>query len=45
MPTIEKSIDVNVPVRTVQPVVQHTRRDSRQAENALLSTITYADND
>ena len=25
-------------------VVQHTRLDSRQAENALLSTIAYADN-
>lgn len=24
-------------------VVQHTRLDSRQAENALLSTIAYAD--
>ncbi|MBD2075011.1 sensory rhodopsin transducer [Phormidium sp. FACHB-592] len=26
-------------------VVQHTRLDSRQAENALLSTIAYASND
>ena len=26
-------------------VVQHTRLDSRQAENALLSTIAFADND
>jgi hypothetical protein len=26
-------------------VVQHTRLDSRQAENALLSTIAYAGND
>jgi hypothetical protein len=26
-------------------VVQHTRLDSRQAENALLSTIAYADSD
>ena len=31
-------IDSDVPV-----VVQHTRLDSRQAENALLSTIAYAD--
>ncbi|MFO7962771.1 MAG: sensory rhodopsin transducer, partial [Desulfobacterales bacterium] len=27
---------------TVPIVVQHTRLDSRQAENALLSTIAYA---
>lgn len=26
-------------------VVQHTRLDSRQAENALLSTIAYSDRD
>jgi hypothetical protein len=26
-------------------VVQHTRLDSRQAENALLSTIAFAGND
>ena len=26
-------------------VVQHTRLDSRQAENALLSTIAYASDD
>lgn len=31
-------IESNVPV-----VVQHTRLDSRQAENALLSTIAYAE--
>ncbi len=30
-------VESNVPI-----VVQHTRRDSRQAENALLSTIAYA---
>jgi hypothetical protein len=30
-------IESNVPI-----VVQHTRLDSRQAENALLSTIAYA---
>ena len=30
-------IDSSVPI-----VVQHTRLDSRQAENALLSTIVYA---
>jgi hypothetical protein len=29
----------------VRIVVQHTRLDSRQAENALLSTIAYASND
>lgn len=29
---------------TVPIVVQHTRLDSRQAENALLSTIAYASN-
>lgn len=33
-------VESNVPV-----VVQHTRLDSRQAENALLSTIAYASND
>lgn len=32
-------ITSNVPI-----VVQHTRLDSRQAENALLSTIAYASN-
>lgn len=31
-------IESDVPV-----VVQHTRLDSRQAENALLSTVAYAD--
>ena len=31
-------IESNVPV-----VVQHTRLDSRQAENALLSTIAYSE--
>jgi hypothetical protein len=30
-------IDGNVPI----VVVQHTRLDSRQAENALISTIAY----
>jgi hypothetical protein len=33
-------IESNVPI-----VVQHTRLDSRQAENALLSTIAFAGND
>jgi hypothetical protein len=33
-------IDSDVPI-----VVQHTRLDSRQAENALLSTIAYASNE
>ncbi len=33
-------IESNVPI-----VVQHTRLDSRQADNALLSTIAYASND
>ncbi len=34
------SIESDVPV-----VVQHTRLDSRQAENALLSTIAYSSDD
>lgn len=33
-------IESNVPI-----VVQHTRIDTRQAENALLSTVAYASND
>jgi hypothetical protein len=33
-------IESNVPI-----VVQHSRLDSRQAENALLSTIAYASNE
>ncbi len=33
-------IESDVPI-----VVQHTRLDSRQAENALLSTIAYANNE
>lgn len=33
-------IESDVPI-----VVQHTRLDSRQAENALLSTIAYTDRD
>ena len=33
-------IESDVPI-----VVQHTRLDSRQAENALLSTIAFAEND
>ena len=33
-------IESDVPV-----VVQHTRLDSRQAENALLSTVAYAGNE
>ncbi|HJQ29297.1 MAG TPA: sensory rhodopsin transducer [Rubrobacter sp.] len=33
-------IESNVPI-----VVQHTRLDSRQAENAVLSTIAYASDD
>ena len=33
-------IESEVPI-----VVQHTRLDSRQAENALLSTVAYASND
>ncbi len=33
-------IESDVPI-----VVQHTRLDSRQAENALLSTIAYASNE
>jgi hypothetical protein len=34
------AIESDVPI-----VVQHTRLDSRQAENALLSTIAYASDD
>jgi hypothetical protein len=33
-------VESDVPI-----VVQHTRLDSRQAENALLSTIAYASNE
>jgi hypothetical protein len=33
-------IESDVPI-----VVQHTRLDSRQAENALITTIAYADGD
>jgi hypothetical protein len=33
-------VESNVPI-----VVQHTRLDSRQSENALLSTVAYASND
>jgi len=33
----------SVLVSDVPIVVQHTRLDSRQAENALLTTIAYAD--
>jgi hypothetical protein len=32
-------IEADVPI-----VVQHTRLDSRQAENALITTVAYADN-
>jgi hypothetical protein len=35
----------SVIVSDVPIVVQHTRLDSRQAENALLSTIAYASNE
>ncbi len=38
--TYASVIESDVPV-----VVQHTRLDSRQAENALLSTIAYASNE
>jgi len=33
-------IETDVPI-----VVQHTRLDSRQAENALLSTMAFAENE
>jgi hypothetical protein len=33
-------IESDVPI-----VVQHTRLDSRQAENALLSTIAFSENE
>lgn len=35
----------SVIISDVPVVVQHTRLDSRQAENALLSTIAYAEGD
>lgn len=35
----------SVIVSDVPIVVQHTRLDSRQAENALLSTVAYASNE
>lgn len=38
--TYASVIESDVPI-----VVQHTRLDSRQAENALLSTIAYASNE
>ncbi len=38
--TYASVIESDVPI-----VVQHTRLDSRQAENALLSTIAYAGNE
>ena len=34
------TIDSDVPI-----VVQHTRLDSRQSENALITTIVFADTD
>jgi hypothetical protein len=41
---IPKGTDFASVVEADQPVVcQHTRLDSRQAENALLSTVAYAD--
>ena len=38
--TYASVIESDIPI-----VVQHTRLDSRQAENALLSTIAYASNE
>ena len=41
---IPRDTDYASVIRSDVPiVVQHTRLDSRQAENALLSTIAYAD--
>lgn len=41
---IPKGVDfASVVVSDVPIVVQHTRLDSRQAENALLSTIAYGE--
>jgi hypothetical protein len=43
---VSKATDYAMLVESDVPiVVQHTRLDSRQAENALLSTIAYASND
>jgi hypothetical protein len=43
---IPKDTDFATVIESDMPiVVQHTRLDSRQAENALLSTIAYAGNE
>jgi len=43
---VPKDIDFASVIESDVPiVVQHTRLDSRQAENALLSTIAFAGND
>jgi hypothetical protein len=43
---VPKATDYAMLVESDVPiVVQHTRLDSRQAENALLSTIAFASND
>lgn len=40
--TVPRGVDYASLIESDQPiVVQHTRLDSRQAENALLSTIAY----
>lgn len=40
---IPTGVDFSSVIRSDQPiVVQHTRLDSRQAENALMTTIAYA---
>lgn len=41
--TIPTGVDFASVIRSDQPiVVQHTRLDSRQSENALMTTIAYA---
>jgi hypothetical protein len=40
--TVPKDTDYSVLIESDQPiVVQHTRLDSRQAENALMTTIAF----
>ena len=40
--TVPKDTDYSVLIKSDQPiVVQHTRLDSRQAENALMTTIAF----
>jgi hypothetical protein len=44
--SIPKGTDYSSVIESTVPiVVQHTRLDSRQAENALISTIAFSDHD